>query len=239
MFRSDYLYLGVLLFSIFIPLLRSFERRIYFIGKWKRIVFSIGVMSIIFIPWDILFTKRLIWGFNEEYNLNIALFSLPLEEILFFIFVPFSCLFINEVAQYFNVYKRLEGKSSRYLTLFLIVFLISMIVISTGLSYTFWVSIYTLIVLLLGQLMLKKQMSKFYSWFGICLIPFIAVNSILTGYFTPEPVVWYNSNEILGIRFGTIPIEDFIYNLGMLMTVYLPYTLLWKKGSDSIQNVND
>ena len=41
------------------------------------------------------------WGFNNDYLLGIYLFNLPLEEILFFITVPYACVFIYECL---NVY---------------------------------------------------------------------------------------------------------------------------------------
>ncbi len=49
------------------------------------------------------------------------------------------------------------------------------------------------------------------------LIPFLIVNGLLTGTGLDEPVVIYNSNEITGIRFFTIPLEDFFF--GMLMVL--------------------
>lgn len=39
---------------------------------------------------------------------------------------------------------------------------------------------------------------------------------IVNGFLTSKPVVFYNNMEFSGIRVGTIPLEDFIYNYGML-----------------------
>jgi len=59
----------------------------------------------------------------------------------------------------------------------------------------------------------------FSTYIIISLIPFIIVNGILTGCLDPEtPAVWYNSNEIIGFRVLTIPIEDFLYNFMLLYT---------------------
>jgi lycopene cyclase domain-containing protein len=43
------------------------------------------------------------------------------------------------------------------------------------------------------------------------------VNGILTGSFIENEVVWYNNNENLGLRFFTIPVEDFAYAFSMLL----------------------
>ena len=44
---------------------------------------------------------------------------------------------------------------------------------------------------------------------AVALIPMAFVNGILTG----NPVLIYDNAENLGIRIGTIPLEDFFYNL--------------------------
>ena len=63
----------------------------------------------------------------------------------------------------------------------------------------------------------------FYLSYAIILIPFTLVNGVLTGYITPEPIVWYNDAENLGIRFLTIPIEDYLYYFLMYGMSYVVY----------------
>jgi lycopene cyclase domain-containing protein len=58
-------------------------------------------------------------------------------------------------------------------------------------------------------------MGRFYLAYAVCLVPFFVVNGILTGSFIEEEVVWYNNEENLGIRLFTIPVEDVVY--GMLL----------------------
>ena len=64
-----------------------------------------------------------------------------------------------------------------------------------------------------------------YFWFAylVHLIPFLVVNGVLTGAVTPEPVVFYNANEIIGLRIVTIPIEDTIYALTCIL---IPITVM-------------
>ena len=60
-------------------------------------------------------------------------------------------------------------------------------------------------------------MGHFYLAFGVILIPFLIVNSILTGSFIEGEVVWYNDVDTLGIRLGTIPVEDVFYAMLLIL----------------------
>lgn len=50
-------------------------------------------MMLLFIPWDVWFTHLGIWGFNTGHLVGISLLGLPLEEWLFFICIPYACVY--------------------------------------------------------------------------------------------------------------------------------------------------
>ena len=92
-----YLYLSINLFSIFIPIIFSFHPRLKFYKNFSSLFLGFLLMIPLFIIWDIWFTEKSYWGFNSEYLLGINIFNLPLEECLFFICIPFSCIYTYHV----------------------------------------------------------------------------------------------------------------------------------------------
>ena len=214
------LYLKVLLFSFAIPFMASFSSKLKFNNYFSYLALSLLISSIPFILWDIYFTYLGVWGFNSEYHSGILLTNLPLEEILFFHIIPFCCLFT-----YF-VLKKFDKFNLRYNHVVLRLF--SLILLIIGLM--FYERAYTLSVCLLSSLiMLNISFSKsklngyfFSTYILISLIPFIIVNGILTGYLDVNtPPVWYNNAEIIGLRFLTIPVEDFLYNFVLMYINYM------------------
>lgn len=224
------LYLKVLLFSFIIPFIASFNSKInlnnYFLPL--TLLTTTVVSAIPFILWDIYFTYLGVWGFNQEHNIGLLIINLPLEEFLFFLIIPFCCLFTYFVLKRFNIFNLRYNKGM--LKLFaLILFIIGML---------FFQRAYTLSVCLLSALvMLNISFSKskwngyfFSTYIIISLIPFIIVNGILTGFLdTNTPPVWYNNDEIIGLRFLTIPIEDFLYNYVLMYINYILFEFFSKK----------
>lgn len=215
------LYLWLNIGSFIIPFLFSFHPKIQFYKKWKSVFLGIVVMMVVFLPWDILFTKHGFWGFNKDYVTGSYLFNLPIEEWLFFICIPYACLFTH-----YTIIKLVpEFKFPERITQLIYYALLCTLIITLWYQYERW---YTFTNFIYGILLLgitynyrKQLLSPFFATYLVILIPFFIVNGVLTGSFIDEPVVWYNNAENLGIRIGTIPIEDIIYNLGMLLTVYV------------------
>ena len=225
------LYLLLDLFSISIPLIRSFEPKVRFNQQWKYLFPAILITGSFFIVWDIIFTNHGIWGFNPRYLLGVFLGGLPVEEWLFFICIPYACLF-TYVALNFFIEKDWLGPYARNITLVLV-----LILSVVGLSHFDKAYTFTTFALTVGFLMLhlwvfkSKYLGRFYLAYAVILLPFFLVNGILTGSFIEEQVVWYNDQENLGIRLFTIPIEDSIY--GMLLILMNVTIFEWFKKRDS------
>lgn len=107
--------------------------------------------------------------------------------------------------------------------------------IHIDLIYTFSHLLMAAITIIVHHLLLGNSVAgRFYLSYLVCLIPFLIMNGILTAC----PVVIYNNAENLGIRIGTIPVEDTMYCLQMLMMNVTMYELLKKKFSQK-QITND
>lgn len=214
---GKFTYLAIDLLSVAFPFLASFEHRISFWKKWPGLFLGIGVMMLIFIPWDVVFTAEQIWGFNEEYLIGIEIAGLPIEEWLFFLLIPYACMFLYEVMRHF-IRKDVIGPSARMISGLLIAILLIGGLMHFDRSYTSITFILTAIALTYHAFIAKSPwLGRFFIGYAISLVPFFLVNGILTGSWVEEPIVWYNDQENLGIRLGTIPIEDAIYLLLMLL----------------------
>ncbi len=214
----DSLYLWLNLGSFSIPFLYSFHPKLKLYNKWKYLFPSIFIMMLFFIPWDILFTAHGIWGFNETYLTGSYIANLPMEEWLFFICIPYACVFTHYALLYYFP----NMKLSKQATSVVYVLLISVLIITLMIFYDRWYTLinfgYAIILLSLLYNYQRELLQKFFLTFLVMLIPFFIVNGVLTGSFIEEQIVWYDNSENLGIRLFTIPVEDVIYALSMILT---------------------
>jgi lycopene cyclase domain-containing protein len=216
------LYLLVDFFTVIVPVLFSFHPKIEFYKTWKSFFLASIIVAIIFIAWDSIFTYLGVWNFNPRYITGIYFFRLPIEEILFFICIPFSCVFTYYcLDKFYNLAWNSKAESIFCMAL-------SIALLITGIM--FYKHLYTSVTFISTAFVCL--MLKFYfkiDWFGkavsvyaILLIPFLIVNGILTGTGLEEPVVRYDNSENLGIRILSIPVEDVFYGFEMiLLNIYL------------------
>lgn len=221
--KTTWTYYILLGLSVIYPLAQSFEKRVYMFRKMKFIFPGILFTAALFIFWDVLFTRAGIWGFNHSYTRDFYVFGLPLEEWLFFLIVPYCVFFLHEVLRFFVQKFYFPRFSHIMIWFFLITGLVTLPFIYEK-TYTI-----TAIVFILPFLILQLLLKTYKTWFSgflltymVAIIPFMVIN----GFLTRIPVVWYNNTENLSLRITSIPLEDFIYLLGMLLPAFTIYQLL-------------
>ena len=209
--KGTYLLINTL--TILFPLLLSFDKRVRFVQYWPALFKALFLTGLVFLFWDVIFTVQGVWSFNPAYILGIYFQGLPLEEILFFLTVPFACIFVYECLNHYvktDLLKRFSAAIS-----------IVLLLLSVVLLFLYYDRVYTLVTfalmlpLLIYVAFIKKAdwLSRFYLAYLVSLIPFYLVNGLLTSM----PVVLYNNEENMAFRVGTIPFEDHFYSLALLL----------------------
>jgi len=214
-----YLLLNVLIVAV--PLSLTFDKRTAYYRRLPALAFSIGVVSSSYLIWDVIVTTRGEWSFNGKYLTGLYLLNIPLEEMLFFITVPFSCLFLYEAVLYAT-----KDTSIKLPNLIILTAIITLIACGIALHNQGYTSkallscgFFLAVAFLLDRPLIKSK--HYWLWLAVCYLPFLIINSILTAL----PVVEYNPAAIFGRRIFTIPIEDFFYNYAMLSFYLLFYRM--------------
>jgi lycopene cyclase domain-containing protein len=209
-----YTYLTIDLASIAVPFIFSFHPKLRFYRHWGALLPALLIPGLFFICWDCFFTAKGVWGFNPKYVSGVYLFNLPLEEILFFLCIPYACLFSYH--SIFTLWPKLHlpGRLTKLISWSLIAAGLCIAYIYSEKSYTF-LTLLLMSLFIFGVTILYKNqwVDRFYICYGYMLLPFLIVNGLLTGSWIQEPVVWYNAAEIAGPRLLTIPLEDIAYGL--------------------------
>jgi len=184
-----------------------------------------------FLVWDAIFTHIGTWNFNPRYVCGIYLFNLPIEEVLFFICIPYACVFTYYCVSTYIPTARFVPHA-RWFSLLLIA---AMLLVGLAYLPRLYTSVTFILLALFVSLLLYRRVSylaAFYLTFIIILLPFFISNGILTGALTPEAVVRYNDSHNLGIRMITIPFEDTFYGMLMLMMNVAGYEYLRTKNAN-------
>lgn len=214
---DNWLYVFINLGTISIPFIAGFDKRLRFYKQWRFLFPAMFLTMLVFIPWDMLKTSLGVWGFNPRYLLGLYIGNLPVEEWLFFIAIPYACLFTYHSLNYL-VKKDYLGSYANMITLTVAILLLIIGFLNTGRLYTSVTFISTGSFLLFHRFVLRAAyMGRFYLMYLVTLIPFFIVNGLLTGSFISEEIVYYDNAQNLGIRLGTIPVEDMVYGLLMLL----------------------
>mgnify|MGYP001459993934 CR=1 FL=1 len=224
-----WLYAALLLGSVAVPALWTFDKKLKFYPKLPAVFLSIVFIGAFFVIKDVVFTNLGVWGFNPVYYSGIRLAGLPLEEWLFFVVIPYASMFLHETVVFLKPGWKLSDRAANRVTLLLILLAAVMMILFHKRLYTFFDALFLVAVLTWSLLSKSGIINRFFLTFGVILIPFFLVNAVLTGSFIPGEVVWYNPGHFMGFRIFTVPAEDAGYAFSLILGNLLMTDLLVKK----------
>jgi len=213
----------ILLISWLPVFLASFYRKFNYKTIYRPLFIAITVTAFCFVIWDIIFTAQGVWGFSSEYLIGSKIVNLPLEEVLFFLVIPYCCFFTYYLLR---KSKLINEARAQFFKIILLLFLFPTFFTAIFATHSYTATVCGINILLFS-FAIWKQTPRFkvllVSYF-FNLIPFTIVNHFLTtgiSTISKNPIVWYNSSQFSGLRFFNIPFEDFLYMWAMLMLVHL------------------
>lgn len=216
---SEYLLINTGIIAV--PLLFSFEKNIQFYKKIPYVIMSMIIVGLFYVSWDVYAAANYHWWFNPVFTGSIKIAGLPLEEILFFVTVPYSMIFLYEVfIFYFNDKINISppaGITARIISLFL--FISALFMINNAYTFIALISCSVYFFLAGNSYFLRIIPGIFWIFIAFSFVPFITVNYFLTSL----PVVIYDSDAITGYRFLTIPAEDFFYSFSLVSFYIMIY----------------
>lgn len=222
-------YLMINFFVVIIPFLFSFHPKLNFYKTWNAFFPAVILTGMLFIAADMYFTYLGVWGFNKSYLSGIRFFNIPIEEALFFLCIPYACVFTFFCLNIFFP-KEINKKKEERFTLYFIVALAIAALFNIEKIYTSTTFLSLAFVLALSSYVWKVEwLGKFYLVYAVLLIPFFISNGLLTGTGLESPVVWYNNYQFMGIRILTIPVEDIFYGMELILINVLIYRYLLKR----------
>lgn len=209
--NDRYLYIAIDICCVIVPFVAAFHSKFPFNSEWRSIIPAMGITAVVFILWDMIFTQLGVWRFNDKYIMGLHFGNLPVEEVGFFLCIPYACLFL-----YYCVDRYIKNKVGKPVIVFFPILAVIVII----LAVIYLDRIYTsATMLLLGTLLImlttrfRSIAGTFLISFVVSLLPFFISNGMLTGSWVDEPVVIYNNQYNLGIRIATIPVEDVFYGM--------------------------
>ncbi len=194
-------------------LVLSLRRSTFFLPRWPAAFAALTLTAIPFLVWDAVVTGRH-WWFNDRYLLGPRLGPLPIEEVLFFVAMPFACLFSWRTLFW-------KADASKLPVVAVVPWLL---LLPLGLAgwlfgwpeYTSLaigaVGLSAVVDLALGGGLVRTP--RFLAFLVFVLVLTAGFN----GYLTWRPIVQYDPRYQLDLRVLTTPVEDFIYGLALVVS---------------------
>lgn len=198
---------------VLVPVLvLSLRRSTFFLPRWPAAFTALTLTAIPFLVWDAVVTGRH-WWFNEQYVLGPRLGPLPIEEVLFFVAMPFACLF-----SWRTLFWKPDAAKLPVVAVAPWLVLLPLGIVGAFVGWPEYTSLAigavglaAIVDLALGGGLLRTP--RFLAFLVFVLVLTAGFN----GYLTGRPIVQYDPRYQLDLRVITTPVEDFIYGLALVI----------------------
>ena len=214
----NYTYLLTDLIILLLAVALFSTKKMEFAKNSKFIILSVLINVFVFsIPTEFL-TQLKVIVFNPPYLTGMTLWELPIEELLFSLFLPLAgtaiYLFLN-----IRYPDNTADKFSLAVSNIMLGICIAMLYFGHTKLYTVFTFAILLIFIIYVEYVNKiRFMYRFYRAYLVSLIPFYLAYAVLTSV----PVIQYNAKETLEFNLVHIPFETHFYFMGMqLLSIFL------------------
>lgn len=207
--------LTYLLFNliVFVPvLILSFKTDVKPHRHWRALLGAFLLVCIPFILWDIWAVRAGHWGFNANYAIDRRIAGLAIEEILFFVTVPFAMIYVWGVIKKFVTNNQIKTWIPLAALSAATGSAVALLILYWGNGYTRAAMIATLIAVVVVACSRLLFTKRFWMFQLALLAIFLVANWVLTAI----PIIVYSNAEIIGTKVLTIPIEDFFFNFAFI-----------------------
>ncbi|GGM75250.1 hypothetical protein GCM10007108_11470 [Thermogymnomonas acidicola] len=218
---SGHMAYAEILLAIFVPVAAiSFLTPFSRVRRYRPLIVSIAAVAPVYILWDELAVVFGTWKFDPAHVLGIYFFYIPVEEVAFFLVVPFSTLLIFEALDNY-VKGTLPCRGTVAAASISIVLLVILGVLNTSRSYTSVASFFSAGSLALGLIVDRRLLVKKSLWafLVVSYIPFVFFDHLMV----TAPIFTYGRGAITGIRVAGIPVEEFEYVFSLLLNYAVAY----------------
>jgi lycopene cyclase domain-containing protein len=220
-----YTYFLILILSLAGPMALSFDKKVHFYTRWKALFIAMIAPAIFYCVWDSIFANMGIWAFNPTYITGVYIYNLPVEEVLFFVVIPYCCVFVYEcIRVYFPTLHTTKVTDKIIYKLGWLALLVGLFNLNKWYTTTtgIFLALFIFCIYIFRKYFSSFNSNAFLVAYLIIQIPFLVVN----GFLTAIPVITYNDAENLGLRIFTIPIEDTFYGMLHILMVVVGYEKL-------------
>lgn len=222
------LFLLINLIALLIPVLFSIWKKTFREINWLALIVAILCSGTFFVLRNYYLIHIGVKVYNPEHLIGSYIFGMPIEDILFFVTVPYAFIFIYRwTTKYF---KHLEIQQFTY------VFSLILTLTSILLSVVYYDHIYTFLTVSVLAIFngvvyfgyTPKWYSKFLIAFFLVTLHYILIDGIIT-LSVENKIVFHAEDSVIGLYFFSIPIEDLLGFFLLFLMVTTCYEVFQKK----------